>query len=257
MLVDCRKAEENEDSDDEDKWEANEIITGLFLGGLSSALDCKALAERDVGLVLSLHDLEQRAPTCRWHKISIADRADADLLSHLHAAVDILANHLDNETSQLDPTAYSGTAALVHCVAGVSRSCAVVAAFLVREREHTLREAIEHIQQHRPGAMPNRGFWRQLVAFEVGCLGEASFTQEQLPGAIIFEREALDRILAAHHSKSRGHQSYRASRSAKRGRRPPGEVSSDGDASAAAKAAKMSEGVVAARAGKQSHCVDE
>ena len=90
--------------------------------------------------------------------IHIADRADSDILSELHGACDLLSEHLRNEKG----------AALVHCIAGMSRSCTIVAAYLVRERSMTLRDSVNLIEKHRPGVAPNRGFWRQLLEFERG-----------------------------------------------------------------------------------------
>ena len=194
------------ESDEENaKWEADEIIPGLYLGGLDSALDRCALAERAIGLMITIHDMDQPAPPdCLWHLITCSDRADANLLRHLHGCADLLAaqlgGHVDallNRSSAAQSNA--SRAALVHCIAGQSRSCTIVAAFLVRERGLTLREAMRQIQHRRPSASPNRGFWRQLVAFERGCRrGEASYEEAELPGSVMFERDALDRIIAAH-----------------------------------------------------------
>ena len=155
--------------------------------------------------MITSHDMDQPAPPdCLWHLIACPDRADANLLRHLHGCADLLAaqlgGHVDallNRSSAAQSNA--SRAALVHCIAGQSRSCTIVAAFLVRERGLTLREAMRQIQHRRPSASPNRGFWRQLVAFERGCRrGEASYEEAELPGSVMFEREELDRIIAAH-----------------------------------------------------------
>ena len=190
------RSEETESSEQEDAtWEADEIVPGLYLGGLASALDAAALAERNIQCVVSAHEEEQRPPACLWHMMQLADRADTDILRELHGVCDLLAEQQLGAGSR---------AALVHCIAGMSRSCTLVAAFLVRERRMSLRDAMGLIKARRPGVAPNRGFWRQLVEFERGCReGEASYTESELPGSIMFERDSLDRIIAAHQNREK------------------------------------------------------
>jgi len=51
---------------------------------------------------------------------------------------------------------------LVHCVGGVSRSAALVTAYLIISEELTLAEALELVRQVRPCIRPNPGFLTQL-----------------------------------------------------------------------------------------------
>ena len=55
---------------------------------------------------------------------------------------------------------------LVHCLAGVSRSCTVVVAHLMLKNHWNARKAFTHVQKQRPIVQPNIGFVRQLVDFE-------------------------------------------------------------------------------------------
>ncbi len=65
----------------------------------------------------------------------------------------------------------SGGSALVHCVAGVSRSAALCMAYLVRHRGLSLLRAYEQVRQARPCVRPNRGFAVQLMQWEENCRG--------------------------------------------------------------------------------------
>ena len=56
---------------------------------------------------------------------------------------------------------------LVHCVAGVSRSPSIVAAYLIRYHNMSLVHAIHYIQQIRDRIMPNTGFLDALAKFEL------------------------------------------------------------------------------------------
>ncbi|KAJ3113412.1 hypothetical protein HDU96_003422 [Phlyctochytrium bullatum] len=59
---------------------------------------------------------------------------------------------------------------LFHCVAGVSRSAAACAAYLMASRKWTAEHALNVVRASRPEAAPNPSFLRQLKAFEdLGC----------------------------------------------------------------------------------------
>ena len=59
----------------------------------------------------------------------------------------------------------------------------------------TLRQAFALAESRRPGVQPNRSFWRQLVAWEHGLRGQASYGPDELLGAIMFETDALTQIV--------------------------------------------------------------
>ncbi|XP_037796407.1 dual specificity protein phosphatase 18-like [Penaeus monodon] len=69
-----------------------------------------------------------------------------------------------------------GGRVLVHCVAGVSRSPALVLAYLVKHCDMSLREAFLHARKARPNIRPNAGFFAQLIEFEREVRGGASVT---------------------------------------------------------------------------------
>ncbi|UZJ51242.1 hypothetical protein CBS101457_000562 [Exobasidium rhododendri] len=139
----------------------------------------------------------------QMYHVRLDDLDDAPILVHLPGAVDFIDSALkqdwledDNEAeeegqkeqvgegssktimSDDDPipppkgkrkgqwaTTGEGTV-LVHCQAGVSRSVAIVAAYLMRTRLMSLSDAIALIQSRRCQADPNPGFRHQLELFE-------------------------------------------------------------------------------------------
>lgn len=54
---------------------------------------------------------------------------------------------------------------LVHCAVGVSRSAALVLAYLMIHHHQSLLSSIQHVQQKR-WIFPNRGFLRQLILLD-------------------------------------------------------------------------------------------
>lgn len=53
---------------------------------------------------------------------------------------------------------------LVHCKEGVSRSATLVLAYLVRDQEMTLKDAVSLVRSKRE-ILPNRGFLQQLIDY--------------------------------------------------------------------------------------------
>jgi protein-tyrosine phosphatase len=54
---------------------------------------------------------------------------------------------------------------LVHCQAGISRSCTIVIAYLMQQMYISFGEAYKIVIAKRPIAYPNKGFIRQLKNF--------------------------------------------------------------------------------------------
>ncbi|XP_037550421.1 dual specificity protein phosphatase 13-like [Nematolebias whitei] len=65
----------------------------------------------------------------------------------------------------------SGGKVLVHCAVGVSRSAALVLAYLMIHHHLSLLSSIHHVQQKR-WIFPNRGFLRQLIKLDRKLLKE-------------------------------------------------------------------------------------
>lgn len=77
----------------------------------------------------------------------------------------LLGEHLTEACAFIDSGRSSGCV-LVHCNAGVSRSAAVVVAYLMRSHGWSYSAAFEFVRHKRPRARPNRGFVQQLMVLE-------------------------------------------------------------------------------------------
>ncbi|EPQ52031.1 hypothetical protein GLOTRDRAFT_80177 [Gloeophyllum trabeum ATCC 11539] len=133
----------------------DEIIPGLWVGDLASALDTEKLREKGIGSVVSaMRGRVSIHPTFIRHQINLDDEEDADVLSHLVPAVSFIQAELDK-----------GRGVLIHCQAGMSRSATIAAAYLMYARNMDPASALEHIRKVRPQTMPNEGFLRQLDVF--------------------------------------------------------------------------------------------
>lgn len=70
---------------------------------------------------------------------------------------------------------------LVHCSAAVSRSPTIVAAYLMKNYEMSLKEALGTIIRARPAVCPNSGFLEQLKTLEMKLRGSLSLEVDALP----------------------------------------------------------------------------
>ncbi|KDR80052.1 hypothetical protein GALMADRAFT_222955 [Galerina marginata CBS 339.88] len=133
----------------------DEIIPGLWIGDLQSALNVKNLKENGIFSILSaMRGRITIHATFIRHQIQLDDTEDADVLTHLLPAIHFIQAELDK-----------GRGVLVHCQAGVSRSSTIVAAYLMHSRKIDPQAALELIKKARPFIDPNQGFLQQLDLF--------------------------------------------------------------------------------------------
>jgi protein tyrosine phosphatase (PTP) superfamily phosphohydrolase (DUF442 family) len=93
-------------------------------------------------------------PAVEGLHIDVEDHDDANLLDELPDALEFIDEALED-----------GGKVLVHCHAGVSRSTAVILAYMCSSMGLSLDEALEVLKLDHPCAMPNDGFMRQLALF--------------------------------------------------------------------------------------------
>ncbi|KAJ3681034.1 hypothetical protein LUZ60_015523 [Juncus effusus] len=103
-----------------------------------------------------LYLLERAGPELRLVRMAVPlkDTEDEDLLDYLEVCLDFI-----------DKGREEGSV-LVHCFAGVSRSAAVITAYLMKTEQKSLEDALESLKEVCPHVCPNDGFLDQLKMFE-------------------------------------------------------------------------------------------
>ncbi|KAL5511943.1 hypothetical protein ACEPAH_5162 [Sanghuangporus vaninii] len=140
---------------------ADPIIEGkLYLGNLTTASTPQGLHERKITHIVSVcnEPIPAHHPQSGYviHKIPVEDEPTEDLLIHFPAACQFIHN------AMVTP----GAVVLVHCVQGLSRSAAVVAAYLMWSRRLSATDALTVVRQAREQIWLNPSFQEQLVVFE-------------------------------------------------------------------------------------------
>jgi len=131
----------------------------LYLGSISAVLDPSILREHDIHHLVQVLDApwlpesEQDGYEC--YRLDILDLESQDLKPHLEDAVE-----------DIDSALGRGRNVLVHCQQGVSRSAAIVIAYLIRKRGMSFDSALAFVRQRRPCIKPNSGFVRCLREWE-------------------------------------------------------------------------------------------
>ncbi|XP_072737014.1 dual specificity protein phosphatase 12 [Ciconia boyciana] len=141
------------------------VLPGLYVGGTESCLSPESLAAAGVVAVLTVDAEEPPAvPGMRALHVWARDEPGADLLSRL-----------DDCAAFIGAARADGGAVLVRCQAGVSRSVAVVTAYLMKTQGLGWEEAYAAVRAAKPDAEVNPGFQGQLKLYEaMGCAVDSS-----------------------------------------------------------------------------------
>lgn len=137
------------------------IADFLYLGPVSAASNVGFLRTHEITTIVSIGRTPQRikdiiltakGPTpITYHRLHLTDTANSDLIP----CADIFCAILDEAFA-------SEAKVLVHCFSAISRSPAMIAAYLIKRRRYTLQESLEILQAARPAISPNPGFLNQL-----------------------------------------------------------------------------------------------
>lgn len=136
---------------------AQEVVPGIFLGGTAAAEDRSEQQSLGITHVLNATAHQPRTPLQNTKMLMLHLRdgdGEQDLTKHFPACIDFI-----------DEARKDGGAVLVHCVRGVSRSSALVIAYLIARAGMTFEDALALTKRARPIAKPRRGFCQQLQAY--------------------------------------------------------------------------------------------
>ncbi|XP_056139331.1 dual specificity protein phosphatase 14 [Lampris incognitus] len=160
----------------------SQVAPGLFLSGLDAALNRSLVASRDVTLIVNASGLEVAYPhpdSVKVLQVPVQDQP--------HAPID---RYFDSVAKRISENRTGSS--LVHCVAGRSRSPALVLAYLMKCEGVSLRQAHELVMEKRSFIRPNAGFWRQLMAYERSLFGRNSMRMTNTCCGLLLEAVDAD-----------------------------------------------------------------
>ena len=140
---------------------AHEIIPRLWLGNFSAAKDEYFLKDKGIEAVFNCtKDLPFHPTVHRRYRVPVDDNLQADEIRNMELWAYEIVYKLHKEYSE-------GHSILVHCAAGMQRSPAVVAMYLIAIGGMKSEDAMAYIKSKRPVAFyMNANFGKAIRGFE-------------------------------------------------------------------------------------------
>ncbi|CAG9533978.1 unnamed protein product [Cercopithifilaria johnstoni] len=136
-----------------------QILPFLYLGSQQDAMDSRLLSKYGIKYVINLSVNCPEPDTLKqeghFMRIPVNDTYQAKLLPHFEDAFKFL-----------DKVCERGSVALVHCLAGISRSPTLAIAYMMRRNNWTSEQAYRYVKERRPSISPNFNFMGQLLEYE-------------------------------------------------------------------------------------------
>ena len=141
--------------------DANEILPKLWLGNYRASQDEHFLKDKGIETVFNCtKDLPFHPSVRRRYRVPVDDNLQEEEIRNMELWSYEIVYKLNNEYKEGHPI-------LVHCAAGMQRSPAVIAMFLIATGGVTSEQAISFIQQRRPVAFfMNANFGKAIRGFE-------------------------------------------------------------------------------------------
>ncbi|CAD8051873.1 unnamed protein product [Paramecium primaurelia] len=131
----------------------------IWLGDYSAALDIVNLKVNNIKSVLSIiHSMDVKYTDINHKIIYIKDKPDIDIFQYFDV------------TNEFIESALQQGSLLVHCSMGISRSPAIVIAYIMMKFKYPFSKAYHIVRKKRPIICPNFGFSFQLKQYERICI---------------------------------------------------------------------------------------
>jgi hypothetical protein len=141
-----------------DVFEANKIIENLWLGGITSTCNREALQNKNINLIITavLGSCATFPYNFQYDRAKLKDNDSDVILPEIQRLVPIIHQELKQNKG-----------VLVSCIKGRSRSCTIVAAYLIKYHKMTTQEALNFIKDKRSQIQPIPSYITTLKLYEL------------------------------------------------------------------------------------------
>ncbi|KXS18967.1 phosphatases II [Gonapodya prolifera JEL478] len=158
-----------------------QVVPNVFIGSVLAANDRELLRLAGITHILNLTgpvsatDPTPRYPDAfpgefQYDNICLPDEVDQ-----------LIRPHFERAHAFIDRALKGGGRVLVHCEAGISRSAAFLASWLMRRRGMVLRQSLAVIKAVKPDIGPNAGFFAQLYNYELELSQKGVLPASEVP----------------------------------------------------------------------------
>lgn len=147
--------------------DAHEIVPGIWLGNRKAALNEKWLREKNIKVVFNAtKDTPFSVSIKNQYRIPVDDNLQPEEIRNMtlwsqEAVYKVMQEHRKGQGQG------QGQAILIHCHAGMQRSAAIMAMYLIATRGYSWQQAVSYIQGIRPIAFrPSVNFRDSLIEFD-------------------------------------------------------------------------------------------
>ncbi|CAD8105462.1 unnamed protein product [Paramecium sonneborni] len=136
----------------------NGISGSIYLGNIESASNLENLKRHRINGVLSI---------C-MNKIPYEVQTQLQNYQHIYledCESENISRHFESSNQFIEKARQSGNV-LINCMAGISRSATLVAAYLMNKNKMSAQDALRLLERKRWQVYPNNGFLRQLQQYE-------------------------------------------------------------------------------------------
>ena len=138
--------------------DAHEIVPGIWLGNKRASENAKWLKEEGITVVFNAtKDLPFSTTIKRQYRIPVDDNLQAEEIRNMSLWSQEAVYKVIKEHNQ-------GHNILIHCLAGMQRSAAIMAMFLIATRGYTWEQAVTYVQGIRPIAFRPQANFRESIA---------------------------------------------------------------------------------------------
>lgn len=140
-------------ANNENIFEANEIVDGLYLGNINSVYDEKKLKELGITHIISVLAgfIPPFPEKFEYLVLDALDSENTDLSLKFEITNDFIENAMENNGK-----------VLINCMAGRSRSATILSAYIIYKFGMDAKNAINSIKNKREIVQPNEQFIKQL-----------------------------------------------------------------------------------------------
>lgn len=139
---------------------ADEIVPGIWVGNYKVATDAKWLGEKGIKCVFNCtKDIPFVQSIQRKYRVPVDDNLQPEEIRNLELWSYEIVFKITREFQ-------TGQPILIHCAAGMQRSAACMAMFLIASRNMSPNQAISYIKERRPIAFhPSANFRESMESF--------------------------------------------------------------------------------------------